>query len=130
MKATAQVPRKAPYLLLLLLPLLLLGLESYSWLMQPTRSDIALQGVLPRRLTAGQPFELTLLRPAGAPEYKLMLENSRAQTLQPLDSSETATAGGQLWRSRLPALAAGVYTLHWRQAGRPEPILSLPLFVH
>lgn len=130
MKATAQVPRKTPYLLLLLLPLLLLGLESYSWLMQPTRSDIALQGVLPRRLTAGQPFELTLLRPAGAPEYKLMLENPRAQTLQPLDSSETATAGGQIWRSRLPALAAGVYTLHWRQAGRPEPILSLPLFVH
>ncbi|MBF2055220.1 MAG: hypothetical protein IGS03_17365 [Candidatus Sericytochromatia bacterium] len=130
MKATEQSLHKAPYFLWLLLPLLLLGLESYGLLMQPTRSDSELQGLLPQRLTAGQPFELSLLRTADAPEYKLTLENPRAQTLQPIDSVETPSASGVIWRSQLPALDAGVYWMHWRQAGRSEQAFSLPLYVH
>lgn len=133
MHAAGQDLRKTPYLLLLLLPLLLLGLASYNDWAQPLRSDFGLQGLLPRRLTASQPFELSLLQAPDAPAYTLWLETPRDQTLQPLasrtEAPTEATAGSALWRSQLPALAAGVYWLHWQKPGSTDKVRSLPIFV-
>ncbi|MGV3524900.1 MAG: hypothetical protein ACO1RX_11785 [Candidatus Sericytochromatia bacterium] len=99
---------RRPYLLLALLPVTLLGLDSYGWLVQrSTHSSGALQGQFPRFVAADQPVTLKLAGPQSA-TLKLARRDGGETRLIP---STPAPQEGLLLN--LPPLAPGHYTAQW-----------------
>lgn len=113
-----------PYLLVLLVPLLWVGLDSYGWLfLHPQASPLPLQGFLPRQITADQRHTLQLktLSPSGT-ELKLQLQRSDNgdRFLIPIQAQDG------LWQASLPPLEAGKYEFHWQGPGAEQmPVLPL-----
>lgn len=107
--------RWRPYGLLLLLPLALVGLDSYGGLFThpvPSRQPL---GLWPRQLRAGIPQRLSLqLSPQAAPPDSLSLTPAGGQA-QPLKPQ----IDGSHWTATLPALRPGLYKLQLRRQDQP-----------
>lgn len=106
-----------PYSHLLLIPLTLVGLDSFGWLFTQPGPTNSPTGLWPRRLPANTPYPLSLYLPPHAP-VPSQLEISGAGLPQPQRVS--ANVKDRQWQVTLPALPAGAYQL--RLLSQDEPI--------
>lgn len=104
-----------PYLYLGLVPLSLVGLDSYGWLFTRERAATQPTGLWPRHLSASQPHRLGLLlpEPEQAPDSLLLQRGGAAPQIL------KAQAQGPLWQVDLPPLPAGDYQLQPLRKGSP-----------
>ncbi|HEY9839459.1 MAG: hypothetical protein ACAI44_28780 [Candidatus Sericytochromatia bacterium] len=111
-----------PYLFLLLIPLALVGLDSFGMFTRLTPSDQPM-GLWPRHLQAGSPKHLSLQLPPGgpAPEGLEIRQGSQVQLVK-------AKISGQNWDLSLPALAPGNYSLRLMNGTQPlDPVYPLAI---
>ena len=113
-----------PYLFLLLIPLALVGLDSFGVFTRVSPADRPL-GLWPRHLPADSAKHLSLQLPPGSlvPEGLEIRQGNQVQQIK-------ANISGQSWDLSLPALAPGNYTLRLRQGNQPldpaYPLAILP----
>lgn len=105
---------KAPYLLLLLIPLSFVGLDSFGYFTHPAPPNQA-SGLWPRKLPSQTRTSLSLNLPAeGLSSNGLRLTST---TAAPLDLP--AQIEGSHWQVELPALTEGEYQLQLLSQGQP-----------
>ena len=115
---------RIPYVFIVLVPLLLLGLDSYGWLFShPQPSPLPLQGLIPQSLQAHKRIKISLI--SREPE-KLDLRPE----LHRMDNDERLLIPVQLVKQQIqfsiPSLSEGAYTLHWVGAdAKNMPVLPL-----